>query len=56
MIFLLRPLGTKGHGRAGLRTGLLGRTYGRILDLSFGGPTENSREMVLESVSRGNLG
>ncbi len=30
---------------------LLGRTYGRILDFSFGGRTENGHGMVLELVS-----
>jgi hypothetical protein len=29
----------------------LGRTYGRSLDFSFGGRTENGHEMVLELVS-----
>ena len=29
----------------------LGGTYGRILDFSFGGRTENGHEMVLEWVS-----
>ncbi len=28
----------------------LGRTYGRVLDLSFGGRTENLHEIILESV------
>jgi hypothetical protein len=31
--------------------GVLGRTYGRILDFSFGDRTENENEMVLKLVS-----
>ncbi len=31
---------------------VLGRTYGRILDSSFGGRTENGHEMVLDLVYR----
>ncbi len=30
---------------------ILGRKYGRVLDFSFGGRTENGHEMVLEMVS-----
>ncbi len=35
---------------------LLGRTYGRILDLVFWDRTGNRHEMALESVFRGNFG
>ncbi len=38
-------------GRAGPGKPLLGRTYGRILDLSFGCRTENRYEMAFKLVS-----
>jgi hypothetical protein len=37
---------TKGPGRAGHRTGVLGRTYGEILAFSVGGRREHCREMA----------
>jgi hypothetical protein len=36
--------------------GMLGRTYGRILDLSFGGRTENGPEIIFECVSGADVG
>ncbi len=41
----------KGRGGSGGGEAMLGRTYGRILDFSFGGRTENGHETVLELVS-----
>ena len=40
-----------GPSISGPKLNKLGRTYGRILDFSFGGRTENDHEMVLELVS-----